>query len=132
MLRPPEDYPLAFYHQDCAPWDGPAVSLYLVQEPMTTPFMAPLPHLRVSVYGALHRLVGETLQWNGTQSDQGYAGRCPAEGTCEPATSARVRVRGWDSAGGGMTGDVELEFGDGSREAGSFDGTRLDFQPLCG
>ena len=126
MLEPPEDYPLAFYHLDCAPWDGAAVSLYLVQEAMTMPFAAPLPHLRVSVYEAIPGLVGETFQWGG------YAGRCPIEGACESATSARIRFRSWDAEEGRLAGDVELQFPDGSSEAGAFDGALLDFQPLCG
>jgi hypothetical protein len=131
-LGPPDDYTLAFYHHDCAPWDGPAISIYLVQHAMTAPYVAPTPHLRVSLYAGLPVLVGRTVEWSGTQSNDGYAARCPTEGPCEPAATASVRIRSWDAGQGRLSGSLELGFADGFPEAGGFEAVRLDFEPICG
>jgi hypothetical protein len=99
---------------------------------MVGPFEAPRPHLRVSLYASLSTLVGHTVEWSGTSSDDGYAARCPPEGPCEPVTTARIRIRSWDAELGRVEGSLELRFADGFPEVGGFEAVRLDFEPLCG
>lgn len=129
--HPPESYPLAYYHLDCAPWDGPAVSILLVREPMTEPW-APGTHLRLSIYSALPDLMGRTVSWTADQGTVGYAGRCEGEGPCEPAAAARIRIREAGDGGAWLVGDVELTFANGLREAGAFRAQRLQRRVLCG
>lgn len=131
-LGPLDEYPLAFHHQDCAPWDGPALALYFVRQPMTAPWTAPGPHLRVSIYAARPGLIGQTVQWESTDANDGYAARCLEEGACEPATLAKVRLREWQADEGWLTGDVELSFEDGSRVAGTFRALGLQSEAICG
>ena len=132
MSSPPEEYPLAFYHEDCAPWDGPAVTLYLVQSPMTRPWEPSAPYARLSVYEPIPSLVGSTVEWQGDAIDTGHAVRCRTEQSCQVAADVRLRVRQWQASEGRLTGDVELVLPDGSRVAGGFQAELLDVQAICG
>ena len=73
---PPEGLDVAWFHDDCAPWDGPALSLYLSREAADTVFRSPFPNLRVSLYTPrmqFHSGERETFEIPG---NQGHAVFC--------------------------------------------------------
>lgn len=127
---PPAGYPNAYAMSDCAPWDGPATTIYLSSneaEPDGLPGseIAP-PLVWVSVYQPRDALPGE-----GFDIDQGSiagAMRCPSEGFCEPAAGGRIR---FGPPATRMAGDLVLDF-HGDTISGGFDAAWVDRRVLCG
>lgn len=128
---PPEGFPVAWAHNSCAPWDGPAVVLYLGRAlPPAAPTVT-YPHLMVSLYVSPSELPGHSFQWDGAAPNDGFARRCTSEGQCETASTLSVDFSVSDDPGV-YVGNLDVAFPDGSAVAGTFSATKLPYQPLCG
>jgi hypothetical protein len=128
--EPPPGLTEAWFHNDCAPWDGPALSLYLGPEPSETIFSAPFPHLRVSLYSSLTRLqTGERLRFE-VPGNQAHAVYCESEEDCRPAAEITLELSELEADL--MAGSLEILFETGPPVAGSFRASRIPFQALCG
>jgi len=104
-------YEAARGFRDCAPWDGPAITIYLAETPATSDDV-PFPHVRLSLYGADGTLSGATLSWRDDEPNRGSAAHCTGPGACRTPSEARVRL---GALGNGVVpGDVVLRFVDGS------------------
>jgi len=125
-------FPLAYYHDDCAPWDGPALTLALSVVEMETPFEMSYPHARISMYRLPAELAGSTVSWSGTDHAEGYATWCASEDACSPATLLEVRFARRQEAPDVLEGDVYMELEDGRAMGGPFHARRLAFTALCG
>jgi len=127
--EPPAGLPIATAMADCAPWDGPAVSIYLTPAPFDS-FEPPLPHLRLSLYRPAVALAYTTISWPADQ-EPGVAVHCPAQGECRSAVSARIRLRRVvpDSL---LEGDFDLRFPDHSTLGGGFRAAWRRLLVMCG
>ena len=131
---PPDGFAEAVATPECAPFDGPATSIYLAAEVIelegAAPGEIPAPHVRVSIYRDVDDLAGDRFEVDG--STVADATRCTTEGECESAVRGVVRI---DEAarGDGVSGDVDLQFPAGV-VAGSFEARWQEptFQILCG
>lgn len=131
---PPGGFPEAVATADCAPFDGPATSIYLIPEgadsagPLSGEASA--PHIRISIYRDIGEIGGQTFEIEAAVTD---AVRCSGGTPCESATGGRVRV---DEAGreDGVAGEVHLEFETGGPVSGSFDAPwrEPEFEMFCG
>lgn len=127
----PTPFAHAAYHDDCAPWDGPAVTLYLSHEAMAEPHAPPRPHVSVALYSSLTSLVGSTLRWEGRDDQRGHVSRCPDQGDCQEASAVWIRLAS-PGSDGLLEGEVRLDFGAGDVVEGSFEAVRIPFERLCG
>lgn len=127
----PVPFAHASYHDDCAPWDGGAVTLYFSDDAVPGPHQPPRPHVSVALYQPLTSLVGSTLRWEGRDDQTGFVAWCPPEGECHEALRVMVRLirQGPD---GVLEGEVRLDFEDGDEVYGTFEAMRIPFEPLCG
>ena len=128
--EPPPGLEAAWFHDDCAPWDGPAVSLYLARERGGSPFAPGLPYLRVTLYASssigLHE--GERLRFEpGTQGDAQY---CRSTDDCDGATGVGIEFSGVEREV--LEGRLEVLFGERPPIRGAFRAGRMPFQALCG
>lgn len=127
---PPPGLTEAWFHDDCAPWDGAALSLYLGPEPSDTVFAAPFPHLRVSIYSSLTQLpTGERLRFE-VPGNRAHAVYCETEEDCRPATGITLELS--EIEPDLIAGSLEILFETGPPVAGSFRASRIPFQALCG
>ena len=115
--------------QDCAPWDGPAVSIVFSGLGSTGDVIVP-PYLTVSLWKAPEELEGQTWRWAAAQ-DIGAASLCRSDQDCELATNGVVTVdrTAVDSL---LTGSLRLEFGDRPAVEGTFRATWRQRMFLCG
>lgn len=86
--RPLADFPFATATPDCAPGDGPAVSVLLTTVPQTAE-PVPAPFVRVSLYAALEGVAHRTVRWP-TDTETGGASWCPAADDCVGAVGRRA------------------------------------------
>lgn len=75
--------------QTCAPWDGPAVGLYLTATAPTSTYPEP-PFLSVMVYKSVPDIEGKTFTVSPGTTDLGSAQDCSSTSSCVPADKARV------------------------------------------
>lgn len=129
LLPPPAAYPFAYAVADCAPWDGPAVTIYLTARATDSTEFS-WPQLRISVWRAVADLPGQTFSWP-TEQQIGAAVRCADPDTCEPATAARVSFL---SAADDTTlmGVAELTFAGATRVHGGFRAPWRRTRVMCG
>jgi hypothetical protein len=125
-------FPVAYWHDDCAPWDGHALTIILTHTAMQDPFEATYPHLRITSYRPPTSLAGASLAWSGTAQDDGYAVLCESEGVCHVAGSVRLRFDGRQDAVDPLRGDVRVQLQVGGEIAGPFEARPLPFGALCG
>ena len=88
--RVPTGFQHAYAMHDCAPWDGPAVAIYLTERPWSVEL--PRPHYRIAVWrGSLRD--GQVLRLDQREGNNptGAASYCDGRG-CRPL-DARVVVR---------------------------------------
>lgn len=119
-------FPIATATPDCAPWDGPALSIVLSGESADPDSTQP-PFLHVALWQSLDRVVGPIWRWP-VDAQIGAASLCLAEQDCRAATRAIVWLEpfGVDSA---VAGRLRLEFADRPTIAGSF---RATWRPRIG
>jgi hypothetical protein len=79
--------------QTCAPWDGPAVALFLTDEPSTAAYPQP-PYSGITVYRSVPEALGHRFDVGPATQDIGNAQICPAAGECQPVRAASVTFRG--------------------------------------
>jgi hypothetical protein len=129
---PPEGFPVAWAHGDCAPWDGPATSVYLGSTLPSSALTPTYPHLRITVYVSRADLPGRRLQWQGVQPQVGGAQRCFEETRCDRATDITIVFGESDDPRVDLTGYLDVVLDDGTSMTGGFRATMLDFAALCG
>ena len=121
----------AFYHDDCAPWDGFALTLLLTQEGVEDVFDLPYPHLRVTSYQYPPSAPGAIIGWEGEDHTAGTAVFCVADSQCEVATAVWARLAEVDVLDE-LMGEIRVEFADAGVIGGPFRARKLLFQALCG
>lgn len=132
---PPVGFEAAWTVDGCAPWDGPATTVFLASAmPETITTRSPsYPHLWISLYYPRSELPGRTLEWSPNEQNVGGAMRCVADGECETATEARVRVHRMTPGDGRLSGEISLVFPDGSVVEGGFRAELAEQPPfVCG
>lgn len=127
--NPPSGYPMAFAEDECAPWDGPAVAIYLTDKHLEG-YPAPYPHLRIAIWRPAAELGGQIIRWSGDDQSIGVAVRCPEAGKCQRADSVKLQFgsRGPD---GVIPGYLELKFEDGASIRGGFRAEWRDRRVMC-
>jgi hypothetical protein len=129
LANSPPGYPYAYAVADCAPWDGPAVTLYLTARAAdSTDF--PWPQLRISVWRGVATLSGQTFAWPANEQ-VGAATRCAAPDDCQLAAAARISFApaADDSS---LTGFAELTFPGGETLRGGFRAAWRRMRVMCG
>ena len=129
---PSTGFPLAFHHDDCAPWDGAALTFLFTHEAVTTVFDAPYPHVRLTSYRPPPSLTGQVIEWTLGESDQGYGAWCTAEGECEEVSRVRLSVSPYATDDNSIRGELYLELARGQFFTDTFSAARIPFQALCG
>jgi hypothetical protein len=90
--------------QTCAPWDGPAVALFLTDQPAVATYPTP-PYSAITVYKGVSEVMGRHFTVSPDSQNVGYANACPAVGDCQPARSASVTFHQLDA-----DSTVEVEY----------------------
>lgn len=75
--------------QTCAPWDGPAVGLYLTTLPPASTYPEP-PFLAVMVYKSVPDIQGKSFTVSPGTTNLGSAQDCSSASSCVPADQARI------------------------------------------
>ena len=129
LPAPPAGYPTAYATRDCAPADGPAMRLYLAAEPSEA-LPPPVPFVDLAIWQGVASVAGKRFEWTGASSD-GFARRCVATDSCEPASRVALQFRpvGPDTS---VTGTMTLTFADGSIVTGGFNAAWRPNTMLCG
>jgi hypothetical protein len=122
-------YPYAYAVPDCAPWDGPATTIYLTTSPTDSTDFS-YPQLRLSVYQGHAALPGNSFVWPGDRQ-VGNGIRCVEESGCVAASSGRITF-GAAAPDGGIQGTAELRFPDGTSVTGAFHAIWREPRMFCG
>ena len=125
-------FPLAYFHDDCAPWDGRALAIVLSHVEIEAPFEVHYPFVRVTSWRPPDVLSGASVEWSGTSHDLGYASWCDSEEACRTASRVRVRFDREQVSSDELSGEVYLEFESRPPVSGSFKAVRLPQVVLCG
>lgn len=125
-------FPLAYFHDDCAPWDGHALTIVLSHAELENPFEEGFPSVRVTSYRPPSQLAGGSFEWTGIAQDLGYAAVCDAAEACQAASTVRVRFDRAQPSEDELAGQLHLEFEGGEVVSGAFKAVRLPLQMLCG
>ena len=116
-IVPPNGYSYAFAIPDCAPWDGPAVVLYLLDS--NGDAVPPLTrHVRVAIWKGQAELAHHTFRWPASP-EPGAAAQCSSEGSCEAAIEGRVAFGAVDPDRS-VAGELDLRFASGDRVRKAF------------
>jgi len=129
---PPDGLSVAWAFDDCAPWDGAAVTIVLADSLASSPREASYPHAWVSLYRPSFDVAGRTYRWNADDKDTGGAMWCVAAGNCEAATEAVIRLRRSNGVSQGLSGVVDLVFPGGKSVTGGFRAVWMSHELLCG
>jgi hypothetical protein len=129
LPTPPEGFDFAFATPDCAPWDGPAVSI-LMTGSRADSVDGSGRQLRVAVYARSDSVVGRRFRWpadpqvaNGT--------RCQRSDSCEAAESGEIAFRptGSDTV---LEGTLLLRFPSSDSVYGGFRAEWRSRRVMCG
>ena len=128
--KPPEGMDVSWFHDDCAPWDGPATTLYLGTEVAESVFTPTFPFLRLSLYSSSTQFkAGKRLQFD-LPGSPGFAQYCVDADHCLSATAVRIDFLNVDAQH--LEGRLEVVFETRLPIRGSFRASRIEFQALCG
>jgi hypothetical protein len=130
---PPAGFQFASAAPDCAPWDGPAVTILLSNHPGSdTAGIAEnvRPLIRVVLYPRGTGVTGQKFHWP-ADPEMAVGQRCPAEGECETASDGEVDVLP-SPADSALEGSLRLHFPDGTTVSGGFHATWHPRRMLCG
>jgi hypothetical protein len=120
---PANEYSYAFATPDCAPWDGPAVVLYLLDSKSDA--VPPVTrHVRVAIWKSLTELPRHTFRWPASPQP-GAAARCSSGDSCEDVTEGQVAFGAVDPDKS-LAGEVDLRFANGDRVRKAF---KASWQP---
>lgn len=124
-----EEWNHAVAMADCAPWDGPATTVYLTQVPYTDQLTRPF--LRLAVYRGVDEVAGQRWDVGVGHERDGLPALCPVMGECVTARSGWIafEARG---AGAPLEGRYDLTLETGKRIAGGFVAPVLERLALCG
>ena len=128
--EPPEGLDVAWFHDDCAPWDGPATTIYLGREAAETVFASPFPSLRVTLYSNRAQLDPHERLHFEIPGNDGHAVYCSTAEECEAGTSVSIEFA--QPAGDELEGRLEVTFPNRPPIRGSFQAMQMPFQALCG
>jgi hypothetical protein len=81
--------PSASLLRTCAPWGGPAVTLFLTDQPPATAYPT-TPYVEIAVYEGVSRILGRRFDIGPGASNSGFAQDCPRAGACVPARAASL------------------------------------------
>jgi len=127
---PPDGLNEAWFHDDCAPWDGSATSLYLGRERAKAVFHPDTPYLHVALYSnSLSFRPGERLRFE-VPGREGHARYCQKADTCVSAKAVSIEFTKTD--GSLLEGRLEVLFDGRPPIRGGFRAVRIPFQALCG
>jgi hypothetical protein len=122
----------AYYHDDCAPWDGHALTFALTGAEMETPFDVAYPQARISLWRPPVQLAGRSVSWSGIDHDDGYAAVCETEEACGTATRLEIRFARDQDRPDVLVGEIYMELDDGRVVGGPFQARRIEHAMLCG
>ena len=125
-----DGFPYAAYHKDCAPWDGPAISLILAADPIDG-LLPGYPHLRIANYRPPASFAESSFDWAGTDHTYGHAQLCGAEGECEVPHEVRVGFE-TPAEDGSVKGEIFIRFVDQREITGRFDAALIQTSMRCG
>jgi len=125
-------FPLAYLHDDCAPWDGAALTLVLSQHELDSRMDVSYPSLRITSWRPPSSLSGTSFSWEGDAQSDGYATLCDSADSCVTATRVRVDFDHAQDTADVFTGQVRVELEDGRVVTGPFAARRLGYPVLCG
>lgn len=117
ISAPPADFEFAAITNSCGPADGPAVTIYLVPEPMES-LPAPTPHVRFYVARSIEELEDQRWELSGPDAE-GAAWYHPTANEFEIATYGALIVNSV-SADLTVRGEVNLVFPSGRHIWGGF------------
>lgn len=75
--------------QTCAPWDGPAVGLFLTTSPPPSTYPEP-PYLSITVYKSVSEIQGKSFTVSSETANLGVAQDCETISGCVTAEQARI------------------------------------------
>ena len=127
---PPAGLSVAWFHDDCAPWDGAATSLFLGVERAKTVFHPDAPYLHVALYSnTLGFPTGERIRF-GVPGNQGHAQYCLKADDC--VTGRAVSIEFSKIEANLLEGRLEVLFDRRPAIRGGFRAARMPFRALCG
>jgi hypothetical protein len=124
-----EEWNHAVAMADCAPWDGPATTVYLTQ----VPYQAELarPFLRLTIHHGVSEMPGHRWEVGTDHDREGLPWLCPDSGECATARTGWIAFEGRE-AEDPLRGSYDLTFEDGRRVVGRFVAPVLERPALCG
>jgi len=125
-------FPVAYVHDDCAPWDGLALTFVMAEVELIDPFDVSYPHLRITSWRPPARLAGSSIEWSGDDQADGYAELCESAEACEAAPGVRLLLDPRQDVADQLGGEVRVELEGGRVMAGRFQAERIPFVALCG
>lgn len=126
----PDGLESSWFHDDCAPFDGPATSLYLGDEAATNALAPTLPYLRVALYTSSARFpINERLRFE-IPAAEAHAEYCPDTGGCTAAEEMTIEFSRIEQDV--LEGRLEALFADRAPIRGGFRAARIPFEALCG
>jgi hypothetical protein len=128
--EPPQELEIAWFLDDCAPWDGLATSLYLGREIPADKFNPGFPNLHVAIYSSLlQRRSGELLRFD-VPSHDGHARYCANSENCVNATAVTIEFSKVERSL--LEGRLEVVFKEREPIRGSFRATKMAGRTPCG
>jgi hypothetical protein len=125
----PAPYSYAFAMPDCAPWDGPAVVLYLLDSDSDA--LPPATrHVRVTIWKGAAELAHHTFHWP-ANPQPGAAAQCSSAGSCEAVVEGQIAF-GAVAPNSFVEGELDLRFGNGERVRRAFKAAWRARRVLCG
>jgi hypothetical protein len=119
----------AWFHDDCAPWDGSATTLLLGKEVSSTPVKPGFPYLQVSLYSNWSRFrTGGRLRFE-ISGNQGFAQYCLSVDACTQATAVTLQFSKVEQDL--IEGRLEVLFKERAAIRGGFHAIRIPFRALC-
>jgi hypothetical protein len=106
-------------HKTSAPWDGPAISLHLSENPIPNKSPA-APFVAVQINRSLKELSGQCFRLEEKESRTGIAQWVPRKGEGEPVAWAEITFAAIEE-GKPVVGEYDVAFKDGKRERGRFE-----------
>jgi hypothetical protein len=82
--------------QTCAPWDGPAIALFVTDQPAVATYPSP-PYSSITIYRSVSEVLNRSFEVGVTTQNVGSGGVCPAMGECTPARTATVSFGGLEA-----------------------------------
>ena len=125
----PKAYSYAFAMPDCAPWDGPAVVMYLLDSHSNAVPPA-TRHIRVAIWKGPAELAHHTFRWP-ANAQSGAAAQCSSADSCKAAIDGHVAF-GTVDLKGSVEGELDLRFANGDRVRQAFNAAWQPRRIGCG